>query len=172
MKTTQLTSRNTLKISSYLIQTNRYDVRLPWRDTKQNLSINFTVAKKRLNNLHTLQKKDPQLINKYNNRLLDYHKRGFIELVDDPTIHQDVLRYIPHFLVLKDSSTTAMRIAYDASARMLTKALSLNDCLYTGPNITQQLETMLVDFRQHKDAFTADIGKAFLHRKIHQKIRT
>ena len=47
--------------------TSRYNVRLPWREVKQNLPTNFTVAKKRLNNLlHALQKKDSELINKYN----------------------------------------------------------------------------------------------------------
>ena len=120
------------------------------------------MAKKRLNNLHTLQKKDPELINKYNNQLLKQHKHGFIELVHDPTIHRGVLRHIPHFPVLKDSSTTAMRIAYDASARISKKPLCLSDYLYTGLKMMQPLETMLVNFRQHKVAFTADIEKAFL----------
>ena len=47
--------------------TNRYNVRLPWKDIKQNIPTNFTVAKKRLNSLlHTLQKKDSELIQKYN----------------------------------------------------------------------------------------------------------
>ena len=48
--------------------TGRYDVRLPWKDNKQNLPTNFTLTKKRLNNLqHTLKGKHPELIYKYNN---------------------------------------------------------------------------------------------------------
>ena len=55
-----------------------------------------------------------------------------------------------------------MRIVYDASAKISAKALSLNDCLHTGPNLTQRLQNMLLTFRSHKIAFTADIEKAFL----------
>lgn len=121
------------------------------------------MAKKRLNSLlHTLQKKDPELIHKYNKQLLDQHKHGFIELVHDPNTHRGVMHYIPHFPVFKESSTTSMRIVYDASAKTSKKALSLNDCLHTGPNMMQQLETMLLNFRKHNIAFTADIEKAFL----------
>ena len=45
--------------------TGRYNVRLPWKDNKQNLPANFTLTKKRLNNLqHTLKGKHPGLIYK------------------------------------------------------------------------------------------------------------
>ena len=50
-------------------------------------------------------------------------------------LHQGVMHYMPHFPVFKESNTTAMRIVYDASAKISSKALSLNDCLHTGPNI-------------------------------------
>ena len=55
-----------------------------------------------------------------------------------------------------------MRIVYDASAKISPKTLSLNDCLHTGPNLMQELQTILLNFRTHKVAFTADIEKAFL----------
>ena len=143
--------------------TGRYNVRLPWKDNKQNLTTNFTLMKKRLNNLqHTLKGKHPELIHKYNNQLLDQLKRGFIKQVLDPITHQGVIHYIPHFPVFKESSTTAMRIVYDASAKISSMALSLNDCLHKGPNLIQRLQNMLLTFRSHKIAFTADIKKAFL----------
>ena len=143
--------------------TGRYNVRLPWKDSKQNLPTNFTLARKRLSNLqHTLKGKHPELIYKYNDQLLDQLKRGFIEQVLDPNIHQGVMHYMPHFPVFKENNTTAMRIVYDASAKISSKALSLNDCLHTGPNLIQRLQNMLLAFRSHKIAFTADIEKAFL----------
>ena len=68
-----------------------------------------------------------------------------------------------HFPVLKDSSTTAIQIVYDAgSAKISPKALSLDDCLHTGPNLMQLLQTILLHFKAPKVAFTADIEKAFL----------
>ena len=147
-------------------------MRLPWKDNRQNIPSNLSLAKKRLNSLqHTLTKKDPQLIYKYDKQLLHQLKRGFIEEIEEPTTHEGVLHYIPHFPVFKDSSTTAMRIVYDASARLSHQAPSLNDCLYTGPNLMQNLEGMLAKFRLHKVAFTADIEKAFLQIELNKEDR-
>ena len=123
--------------------TGRYNVRLPWKDNKQKLPTNYTLARKRLSNLqHTLKGKQPELIYKYNEQLLDQLKRGFIEQVLDPNIHQGVMHYMAHFPVFKESNTTAMRIVYDASAKISAKALSLNDCLHTGPNLIQRLQNV------------------------------
>ena len=64
-----------------------------------------------------------------------------------------------------------MRIVYDASAKISSKALSLNDCLHTGPNLIQRLQNMLLAFRSHKIAFTADIEKAFLQIELNTQDR-
>ena len=141
---------------------NRYNVRLPWRDNKHNLPVNYELAKKRLKSLqHSLNKRNPELIHRYNEQLLDQLKQGFIETVEEPSIHTGTVHYISHFPVFKeDSVTTKMRIVYDASAT--SKALSLNDCLNTGPNLMQEFIVILLRFRTHQTAFTADIEKAFL----------
>ena len=103
---------------------------------KQNLPTNFTLTRKRLSNLqHILKGKHPELIYKYNEQLLDQLKRGFIQQVLDWNIHQGVIHYISHFPVSKESSTTVTRIVYDASAKLSSKAISLNDCLHTEPNL-------------------------------------
>ena len=75
------------------------------------------------------------------------------------------------FSSLQGSNTTAMRIVYDASAKISSKALSLNDCLHTGPNLIQRLQNMLLAFRSHKIAFTADIEKAFLQIELNTQDR-
>ena len=97
---------------------------------------------------------------KYNEQLLEQLRLGFIEKVNDLIQHEGILHYMPHFPVFKkDSATTKMRIVYDASARMSTKALSLNDCLHTGPNLMQDLTGILLKFRTHRIAFTAGTDK-------------
>ena len=78
---------------------------------------------------------------------------------------------IPYFPVFKESSTTAVRIVYDASAKITSKALSPNDCLNTGPNLIQRLQNMLLTFRSHKITFTADIEKAFLQIELNTQDR-
>ena len=64
-----------------------------------------------------------------------------------------------------------MRIVYDASARVSSDALSLNDCLHTGPNLMQDLIGVLLKFRTHRIAFTADIEKAFLQNELNNQGR-
>ena len=139
----------------------RYTVKLPWRDTAEDLPTNFALPKKRLVNLQcSLNKRDPELISKYDEQLQSQVKQGFIEVVNDPSIHSGKLHYIPHFPVFKaDSSTTKMRIVYDASAKKSPTALSLNDCLHTGSNLMQEI---LLTFRINQKAFAVDIEKAFL----------
>ena len=144
--------------------TGRYNVKLPWKLNKHDLPANYNLSKSRLSSLqNSLNRKDPELITKYNEQLLEQLNLGFIEKVQNLDHHEGVLHYMPHFPVFKsDSATTKMRIVYDASARMSPKSPSLNDCLHTGPNLMQDLTGILLKFRTHKKAFSADIEKAFL----------
>ena len=127
----------------------RYTVLLPWRDTAEDLPSNFALSKKRSVNLQcSLNKRDPELISKYDEQLPSQVKQEFIEVVNDPSIHSGKLHCIPHFPVFKaDSLTTKMRIVYDASAKKSATALSLNDCLHAGPNLMQELPEILLTFR-------------------------
>ncbi|XP_068734839.1 uncharacterized protein [Montipora capricornis] len=59
-----------------------------------------------------------------------------------------------------------MRIVYDTSARVSSEALSLNECLHTGPNPMQDLTGILLKFRAHRIAFTA-----FLQIELNNKDR-
>ena len=148
-----------------------YNVQLPWKSNKQELPTNFELSKRRLKSLiFTLKTKDPALISKYNSQLMEQLDLGFIEKVQEPT-NATVIHYIPHFPVFKDSATTKMRIVYDASAKTSPSALCLNDCLYTGPNLIQNLSSILIKFRKHKVAFVTDIEKAFLQIVLHQNDR-
>ena len=148
-----------------------YNVQLPWKSNKQELPTNFELSKRRLKSLiFTLKTKDQALISKYNSQLMEQLDLGFIEKVQEPT-NATVIHYIPHFPVFKDSATTKMRIVYDASAKTSPSALCLNDCLYTGPNLIQNLSSILIKFRKHKVAFVADIEKAFLQIALYQNDR-
>ena len=71
------------------------------------------------------------------------------------------VHYLPHHEVVRlDKSTTKVRIVFDASSKR--NGPSLNDCIYAGPPLTQLIFNVLLIFRAHKTALTADIEKAFL----------
>ena len=73
------------------------------------------------------------------------------------------IHYIPHHAVIRqERATTKIRIVFDGSAKTAKSEPSINKCLQTGPNLIPKLFDVLVRFRSHRIAVTADIEKAFL----------
>jgi hypothetical protein len=69
--------------------------------------------------------------------------------------------YLPMHAVYKaSSSTTKIRAVFDASARSST-GVSLNDTLLVGPTMHPPLVDVLLRFRLHPVAITADISKMY-----------
>ena len=69
--------------------------------------------------------------------------------------------FIPHHAVFKtDSSSTPVRIVFDASCKGDTN-YSLNDLLYTGPKLQTDLLTLLLNFRVGQVAFCADVRQMY-----------
>ena len=64
-----------------------------------------------------------------------------------------------------------MRIVYDASARISSGSVSLNDCLYAGPSLLNELSGIILRFRVFAQAFTADVEKAFLQIELNEEDR-
>jgi tRNA U34 2-thiouridine synthase MnmA/TrmU len=61
-----------------------------------------------------------------------------------------------HFVIKPDSTTTKLRVVFDTSAKT-SIGLSLNDALKVGATVQQELFEIIVRFRKHQNAFTADI---------------
>ena len=68
--------------------------------------------------------------------------------------------YLPHHHVTKESTTTKLRVVFDASAKS-SSGLSLNDILLVGPVIQDNLFSILLRFRMHRVALSADIAKMY-----------
>ena len=80
------------------------------------------------------------------------------------------VHYLPHHAVVRrDKQTTKLRIVFDASAKC--DGPSLNECLYTGPKFDQSILDILLRFRMHQVALTADIERAFLMVSISEQDR-
>jgi hypothetical protein len=70
--------------------------------------------------------------------------------------------HLPHHHVLKpDSTTTRLRVVFDASSRAPPSNLSLNDTLCTGPNIQPNLNVQLMKARTYQIMLNADIEKMY-----------
>ena len=71
--------------------------------------------------------------------------------------------YLPHHAVINPKKTTTkIRVVYDASAKTKKENKSLNECLYRGPVLLNDLCALLMRFRLNQIAIVADIEKAFL----------
>lgn len=79
--------------------------------------------------------------------------------------------YIPHHAVIKmSSSTTKVRVVFDASAKTTT-GYSLNDLLMNGPTIQDTLFSLVLRFRTYTYVLIADIEKMFLRFLIREEDR-
>ncbi|XP_074653603.1 uncharacterized protein LOC141907760 [Tubulanus polymorphus] len=105
-----------------------------------------------------IRRLEPEMRSVYNNIINEQLSRGLIEEVenDDHSGH-----YLPHRGVKRDSLTTPMRIVFDCSCKSGHEP-SLNDCFETGPSLLNDLASIIIRFRLHKFAISADIEKAFL----------
>ena len=140
----------------------RYEVSLPWKEHHPLLPDNYEVAVSRLNSVLKRLKKDPELLAEYNRIIEEQSSKGIISEVDpNAEITVGRLHYLPHHPVIrKDKQTTKVRIVYDASAK--STGPSLNECLYAGPSLISDISDVLMRFRYHRVALSADIEKAFL----------
>ncbi|XP_017472837.1 PREDICTED: uncharacterized protein LOC108363841 [Rhagoletis zephyria] len=69
--------------------------------------------------------------------------------------------YMQHHQIIKESSvTTKLRVVFNASAKT-TAGKSLNDVLFVGPQLQPDLYSILMRFRTHRFAVTADIAKMY-----------
>ena len=103
----------------------------------------------------------------YNSIIEDQLQQGIVEVVDSSYDDAEKIHYLPHHAVVRrNKETTKVRVVYDASARP-----SLNECLHTGPKFDQKIFDILLRFRVHRVAVTADVEKAFLMVSMAEKDR-
>ena len=166
--TEELLNNNENEVLKTFCKTIQYDkglytLALPWKRNPEVLPTNYHIARGQLASLYSKFVKNGSLHDKFKAILNDYVTRDFIEIVDhDPSSGH----FLPYHGVIKESVTTPVRIVFNASAKSGVETVSLNDCLETGPNLTEKLVTSLVRFRIGNFALMADISKAFLRIQV------
>ncbi|KFM62154.1 hypothetical protein X975_06179, partial [Stegodyphus mimosarum] len=162
--------------SEILYKNSRYKVRLPWKsDRKYELHNNKAVAVKRFEKLIKRFQNNPELFYSYQTVLQDYLQQNIIEPVPDTELKSQcetqITFYLPHREIIRsDRTTSKLRIVFDASSHEPGE-ISLNDCLYIGPNLYPDIFELLLAFRLHPVAFISDIKQAFLQIEVDEKDR-
>lgn len=138
----------------------RFIVRLPFKEDISTLGDSFAIAQKRFLNLERRLLRDPSLRDSYTEFIHEYVALGHMEPIDFPETGSHGY-FISHHCVLKPESTsTKLRVVFDASCKT-TSGKSLNDILMVGPTVCSELFDIVLKFRCHKYAITADISKMY-----------
>ncbi|XP_055542828.1 uncharacterized protein LOC129728416 [Wyeomyia smithii] len=150
----------------------RYVVELPFKPNCPNLGESKVLALQRLKSTERRVKQNWLLVNDYEEFMNEYIALGHMyrvgclnEMVLAPGEHY----FLPHHAVEKpDSRTTKCRVVFDGSA-VTTNGRSLNDNLLVGPVIQSKLSDVVLRFRVHKIAFTADLSKMYRQVNLAEK---
>lgn len=91
----------------------------------------------------------------YSDFLTEYLQLGHMTRIDTLT---SPCYFLPHHCVLRESTTTKLRVVFDAGAQTTT-GKSLNDLQLIGPQILNDLLSIILRFRQFAFVACADIEK-------------
>jgi len=98
--------------------------------------------------------------------MADYESLGHMSVTKSPGSY-----FIPHHAVHKmEGDNMKLRVVFDASARPPSNT-SLNDALFVGPKLQQDIVDILLRFRIPSVVFTADICKMYRQILIASKYR-
>ena len=139
-------------------------MRLPLNDKKDLLKTNILGAAARTRNQQRQFIKEKEAygvpcVNAFNKLVAEDQ----VERVNMNRMPQGLEHYLPWRGIMKtESQTTKCRLVMDASAKPSASDVSLNQCLYQGPNMILDLVFCLIKFMKGIYAAVSDIEKAFL----------
>lgn len=139
----------------------RFIVQLPLKDNFCDLGQSEETALNRLYAIERRLSKSPHLAEYYRSFMKEYQDLGHMSPIPRYLESKYPNYYLPHHSVEKpDSSTTKVRVVFDASCKTST-GLSLNNVLKIGPTIQNDLFSILLRFRQHSYVLIADLAKMY-----------
>ncbi|XP_072403059.1 uncharacterized protein [Diabrotica undecimpunctata] len=133
----------------------------------------FAVALKRFENLEKRFVLNPTLYFDYKKFIDEYIQLGHAKIVHyDPKIlnNGEVYFMAHHPVIREDKKTTKLRIVFDGSMKSKSKKC-LNDFLYNGAVVQNELFDILILFRIYKYIISTDIKQMFRMILIHPEDR-
>ncbi|GBO18825.1 hypothetical protein AVEN_175441-1 [Araneus ventricosus] len=151
-------------------KTGKYTVTVPFKEHWSCLGNSRDIAINRLASLWTRLSRDQEYLKLYRDFLKEYEDLGHMTEIRE-SVEPDVTYYMPHHGIYRpQKSTTKLRTVFNAST-LTTSGKSLNSIQYNGGLIQDDLFTLLVRFRKHIFAFTADIRQMYRRINIDESQR-
>ena len=138
---------------------------LPWEIDKSNLGNNRSAVLGTLNATLKRIEKDPIWRKTYDEQLQVLIDKGYARKVSKEELDSWILAgkkayFISHQMVIvPENKTTPIRVVFNSSQKFM--GVSLNSCLSLGPDTLNNLQGILIRFREHKFAAAGDISKMF-----------
>lgn len=141
------------------LDSGRFSVGLPLKDSPDCLGESYNIAKKRLLALERRFKKQPEVKSQYVEFMQEY--ADLDHLTESPIAKPKNSYFLCHHAVFKDSSeSTKIRVVFDGSTPT-SSGYSVNDILWVGPNMQDSLFSILIRARQYKYLLTGDVEKMY-----------
>lgn len=172
VKDEPILSENEIKCEEHFKQTHQRDkggrfvVRLPFKSVTPSFGNTFGQACNRFLSLERRLDRNLSLKESYKKFIHEYISLGHMQEISTPNIMSNCF-YLPHHAVIKaSSSTTKLRVVFDASCKSDT-GVSLNEQMLVGPNVQSSLFDIIIRFRLYKVVVTADIEKMYRQVIVH-----
>lgn len=145
----------------------RYVVRLPLKEGAEDLGESRSRAMARWIQMEKKFAINSDLHGKYSAVMQEYLDLGHMRpMTDEERSSTATKYYLPHHAVIKESSsTTKVRVVFDASAKT-SNGQSLNDNLLVGPTIQNDLYTLILNWRLLEYVILADAEKMYRQIKV------
>ncbi|XP_049867240.1 uncharacterized protein LOC126367655 [Pectinophora gossypiella] len=140
----------------------RYVVKIPLKtnDTVKEVGETRNIALKRLNHLERKFEKNPKLKQEYKKVIEEYIELNHMEEVPEEKKNNPAI-YLPHHAVLReDKETTKLRVVFDGSCKGSNNK-SFNEEQLVGPQLQEDLRSILMRWRMKPICFVADIQKMY-----------
>ena len=133
-----------------------------WADDNIHLPDNFYASLVQFKSLEKRLEKDLNLKTQYASDIRSDVEKGYVLPVrpHDSKNRSDRERYVPHHPVLNPNKPGKVRRVLNGASRFHGK--SMNNCLLVGPDLLQNLSFVLLRFREHNYAISADIEGMFM----------
>ena len=98
-----------------------------------------------------------------------YLAKGYVRILGVNEVYEQNVFYLPFFTVVKEGSSTPVRIVWDCAASYFGR--SLNSEIMPTPNCLQYLFTVLLRVRKFPYVVMSDISEMFLKVRLDPKDR-
>uniref|UniRef100_A0A8D8WZP0 Integrase catalytic domain-containing protein n=1 Tax=Cacopsylla melanoneura TaxID=428564 RepID=A0A8D8WZP0_9HEMI len=148
----------------------RYSVALPFKSDPDILGDSYKIAEKRFLRLEQRLSSNPEVKEQYRTAITEYMKEGYAVPSEPKTDKQAECYMVHHAVFRPERVSTKVRVVFDLSCPT-SNGISLNDILFTGPTLYNDLFELLVKFRMFPIAALSDVKKMFLQVYVREEDR-